>query len=209
MTRTTFNEILTAADRNDVGPTKDSMDVLGYEALAMVLQMAYEQAAGGKGAERHASNGLSARPFHAQPMQTESDELGSLDGLLFQARKKAREGATLPTTERQIKEWLGAINYLAGCVIWKLRHEPADESPTVVTDPDGKVRFDSDVLGVKGQSVFTRPKHLADVEVTVQKGASNEHISEMVNRTIMSEHLRRKDFETPVDAKVREEDSSK
>ncbi len=31
MTRTTFNEILTAADRNDVGPTKDSMDVLGYD----------------------------------------------------------------------------------------------------------------------------------------------------------------------------------
>ncbi len=41
------------------------MDTPGYEKLADVLRRAYEQAAQGKGAERHASG----KPFHEQPMQ--------------------------------------------------------------------------------------------------------------------------------------------
>ncbi|ARU04734.1 hypothetical protein CCO03_08640 [Comamonas serinivorans] len=88
------------------------MNVPGYEKLAEVLQAAYEQAAGGKGHERHA-NGL---PFHEQPMQTINREQGSIDGFLFQARKKAIEARGLPAPRAQA-ELLGAINYLAGAVI--------------------------------------------------------------------------------------------
>lgn len=119
---TSFNEILAQADTLGLGPRFQDMDAEGYEALQMVFQMAYEQASGGKGKERHASNGLVSRPFHGQPMQTESDELGHLGGLVYQVRKKTREAASLPTDERRIAEWLGAINYLAGCVIWTLRN---------------------------------------------------------------------------------------
>lgn len=94
----------------------------GYESLELILSMAYQQAACGKGKERHASG----RPFHDQPMQRESDDLGHCGGLVYQVRKKTREGMAMPENERKIKELLGAINYLAGTVIWLLRH---DERP--------------------------------------------------------------------------------
>lgn len=123
---TTYNEILKAADMLGVSP-RDTDPVPGYEALQMVLEMAYQQASSGKGKDRHSSNGLSDRPFHSQPMQTESDEIGSFDGLVYQVRKKTREGAKLPTDDRKINEWLGAINYLAGCIIWTLRHHDPDQ----------------------------------------------------------------------------------
>ena len=84
----------------------------GYEMLVDVLQRAYNQAAIGKGAERHANN----KPFHTQPMQ----DLIRLHGLGFatgQASKKASEALNLPSTERQVAELLGAIVYLSGAVI--------------------------------------------------------------------------------------------
>lgn len=99
-------------EQNSIG------QVAGYESLELILTMAYQQAACGKGKERHAS-GL---PFHDQPMQRESDDLESAIGLIYQARKKVREGVKLPSEEAQIKEVLGAINYLSGWVIWNLRH---------------------------------------------------------------------------------------
>lgn len=83
----------------------------GYEPLAAVLQRAYEQAAGGKGKERHAQG----QPFLEQPMQ----ELISLYGLGFalgQAGKKAQESQRLPR-DKAVHELLGAIVYLAGAVI--------------------------------------------------------------------------------------------
>lgn len=85
-----------------------------YESLAAVLRAAYDQAATGKGAERH-GNGLA---FDVQPMQKISWLLGSADGMAFQACKKVAEGLKLPTLERQEREILGAINYLAGIVIF-------------------------------------------------------------------------------------------
>ena len=81
----------------------------GYESLGRVLQAALMQAAQGKGHERHA-NGL---PFDKQPMQTINREHGSVDGFLFQARKKSVEAKGLPFGRAQA-EVLGAINYLAG-----------------------------------------------------------------------------------------------
>lgn len=58
----------------------------GYESLAGVLQRALDQAQAGKGAERHACGD----PFDKQPMQTISQLVGSADGLLYQAIKKAQ-----------------------------------------------------------------------------------------------------------------------
>lgn len=101
----------------------DLFDVAGYERLASVLVRAHEQAAAGKGAQRHAQG----QPFHAQPMQ----QLIKLYGIGFalgQAAKKAQEAQRLPTVERQVAELLGAINYLAGAVI-ALENSPTPESP--------------------------------------------------------------------------------
>lgn len=117
----------------------------GYEALDLVLTMAYQQAACGKGKERHASD----LPFHEQPMQRESDDLESAVGLIFQARKKVREGIKLPDEAAQVKEVLGAINYLAGWVIWQLRHADQQVKPLVARG--GRVHPNISGFGVAGE----------------------------------------------------------
>lgn len=83
----------------------------GYERLADVLHRAYQQAAVGKGKERHAQG----EPFHEQVMQTGAQRFG-VGALLFQAFKKSEESQRLPV-DRGVAELLGAINYLAGAVI--------------------------------------------------------------------------------------------
>jgi len=93
------------------------MTVEGYEQLAAVLQDAYDQAAKGKGAARHGTG----KPFHEQPMQTGSDLLGTDAGLAFQAIKKIREGRSFVELDRVERELLGAINYIAGMIIWRRR----------------------------------------------------------------------------------------
>lgn len=94
-----------------------------YGALRDVLDRAFAQAANGKGAERHA-NGL---PFEQQPMQTISNSLGTNAGLLFQAAKKAQESQRLQH-DAAVRELLGAINYLAGAVIWLESHRGNPEA---------------------------------------------------------------------------------
>lgn len=84
----------------------------GYDKLADVLSRAFDQAAHGKGRERHAND----KPFDKQPMQ----DLIRLHGVGFatgQASKKASEAMGLPSTDRKVAELLGAIVYLAGAVI--------------------------------------------------------------------------------------------
>jgi hypothetical protein len=86
--------------------------VAGYEPLAAVLAEALEQAQSGKGKERHAND----KPFARQPIL----EIGRMVGpgyQIGQAVKKGQEAMRLPTTERQVAELLGAINYLAAAVI--------------------------------------------------------------------------------------------
>lgn len=83
-----------------------------YATLRNVLDRAYEQAATGKGNERH-GNMLN---FERQPMQDVTKLVG-LGFPLGQAIKKAQE-ATRLETDAAVKELLGAINYLAGAVIW-------------------------------------------------------------------------------------------
>lgn len=86
-----------------------------YGTLARVLQMAYDQAATGKGNERH-GNGL---PFHQQPMQAISALLGNYEGLAYQICKKVTEARNLPTKEQRVRELLGVINYAAGMIIYE------------------------------------------------------------------------------------------
>ena len=89
----------------------------GYESLRKVLDDAYDQAARGKGKERH-GNGQS---FDRQPMQ----HLISDHGLGFatgQAAKKASEALGMDHGAAR-RELLGAIVYLAGAIVWMDRQE--------------------------------------------------------------------------------------
>lgn len=99
------------------------MDTPGYESLANILQRAYDQAATGKGAQRHACD----RPFSAQPMQSISGLLQSPVGLLYQAVKKIQESQRLDK-DAGVRELLGAINYLAGYVIFVEAQPLSDEA---------------------------------------------------------------------------------
>jgi hypothetical protein len=95
-------------------PTTFTLPATGpYGALAAVLFAAFEQAANGKGKERHASGDT---PFEEQPMASINRQLGSIDGFIYQAHKKSLEAKRLPDGRAQA-ELLGAINYLAGAVI--------------------------------------------------------------------------------------------
>jgi len=84
-----------------------------YKSLSDVLERAYQQAAHGKGRERHAQ----VQPFDKQPMQTISQLVGSCDGLRYQAIKKIQEAARLDH-DSAVRELLGAINYIAGAIIY-------------------------------------------------------------------------------------------
>lgn len=98
---------------------KQIMTVLsapGYEKLATVLARAFDQAANGKGKERHADD----KPFHEQPMQLIADKRG-IGFILGQADKKSEEAQGMLNRgqkEACVKELLGAIVYLAGAVIF-------------------------------------------------------------------------------------------
>ena len=82
-----------------------------YATLRAVLDAAYDQAANGKGKERHAND----KPFHRQPIM----EIARMVGpgyQLGQACKKAQEAFGMiqrGQPDRAQAELLGAINYLA------------------------------------------------------------------------------------------------
>jgi len=96
-------------DRND----KD------YQALRIVLDAAYDQAAIGKGRDRHAQD----LPFEQQPMQRLLDLYGP-GFAAGQIGKKVQESLRLPT-DMAVQELLGAIVYAAGLIVW-LRETRAD-----------------------------------------------------------------------------------
>lgn len=84
----------------------------GYEKLMDVLARAFNDAAFGKGKNRHAQG----HPFHEQPMQ----KLCQLYGVGFalgQAGKKMQESQRMQT-DAAVRELLGAINYIAGAIIY-------------------------------------------------------------------------------------------
>ena len=94
------------------------MDHPDYQALASVLQAAYDQAATGKGAERHARG----NPFHKQHMQSISTLLNSDKGMAYQAIKKLTEGLDFTDPDRRERELLGVIVYVAGLIVWHREH---------------------------------------------------------------------------------------
>ena len=110
----------------------------GYEQLAAVLQDAHDQAAYGKGDERHA-NGL---PFHEQRMQQISTQLDSDKGMAFQVCKKMTEGMQFDDHARREAELLGAINYLAGIVIYHRLRQPATVEDADADWDAGEQRID-------------------------------------------------------------------
>lgn len=89
-------------------------DNTDYETLWFVLVEAFEQAANGKGRERHARG----NPFDKQHMQTISQLLDTDRGMAFQAIKKLTEGLDMQDKAARERELLGAINYIAGIIVY-------------------------------------------------------------------------------------------
>ena len=127
--------------------------VKGYEKLVAVYQDAHDQAAKGNGDERHANG----QTFHEQRMQQISGLLRSSDGMAFQAIKKLTEGLQFEDHARREAELLGALNYIAGIVIYyrELRDtRPLDNDASLVYNADrlvienseGDVIFDSNAV---------------------------------------------------------------
>lgn len=129
--RVGFSAILKRIDQNTPGIA--GVNVLpGYLSLFGVLCEALGQAQHGKGAERHNLGGTI--PFERQRMQQISELIGSVHGMTYQACKKITEGVALPTLDRQVAELLGAINYLAGMVLF-LRKQAAKTEPELPLEP--------------------------------------------------------------------------
>jgi len=91
--------------------------VPGYEPLARILALAYDQSAKGKGKERHAN----ARPFEKQPIMEIGRMLGSVcDGEMYQIIKKVQEASNMvargnaPAAKAEL---LGAIVYSAAAYL--------------------------------------------------------------------------------------------
>lgn len=106
-------EIPRITKRNHIDLLKPRVvkDNPNYDALMNVLMEAFGQAAYGKGNDRH--GGLD---FEDQDMISIMDEVGVGFGL-GQAMKKLSEGNRLKKLEAR-KEWLGAIIYIAGTIVW-------------------------------------------------------------------------------------------
>lgn len=84
-----------------------------YEELMLTLMDAYNQAAIGKGKERHGGDDV---PFEKQPMFRVMDKVG-LGFATGQALKKICESDRMDIARAQ-HELKGAIIYLAGAIMW-------------------------------------------------------------------------------------------
>jgi len=95
-----------------------------YMKLADVFEMAYNQAANGKGKERHASE---KENYEDQPICEITRRVG-MGYPLGQAMKKTQESLRFEEPQRRIAELLGAINYLAAAVIIEMEAESPDDT---------------------------------------------------------------------------------
>jgi hypothetical protein len=95
-----------------------------YDSLDRVLRGAYDQAAKGKGKERHATD----EAFEDQKICVINRWIAEspVAGALFQAIKKSVESSRL-SAPRAIRELQGAINYLAAAIILLEESKPEDE----------------------------------------------------------------------------------
>lgn len=106
--------------------TKDANKAAQYARLRKALEAAYDQAATGKGAERHADN----HPFHEQPMQLAA-RLHGVGFITGQVSKKLSEAQGMMDRgehDAAIREITGAIVYACGAFIYAEDKKHADES---------------------------------------------------------------------------------
>ena len=94
-----------------------------YLPLLRTFLGALEQAAYGKGRERHAND----LPFVEQPILTMAQMLNSDAGLAQQVIKKTIEARGLPTKNARIKELRGAMVYAAAMVLFEELYGLADD----------------------------------------------------------------------------------
>lgn len=97
-----------------------------YLPLLRTFLGALEQAAYGKGRERHAND----LPFVEQPILTMARMLDSDAGLAQQVIKKTVEARSLPTKKARINELRGTLVYAAAMILFEEMYGRAD-------DPDG------------------------------------------------------------------------
>ena len=103
----------------------------GYDSLAGVLVMALEQAASGKGKERHARPDV---PFERQPI-CELPRMVGPAGTAYQVMKKTQEAMRMDA-DRAVAELLGAINYAAATIL-VIRENEQQRMGDNVTEDNG------------------------------------------------------------------------
>ena len=94
-----------------------------YLPLLRTFLGALEQAAYGKGRERHAND----LPFTEQPILTMARMLDSDAGLAQQVIKKTVEARSLPTKQARINELRGTLVYAAAMVLFEEMYGHADD----------------------------------------------------------------------------------
>lgn len=97
-----------------------------YLPLLRTFLGALEQAAYGKGRERHAND----LPFVEQPILTMAHMLDSDAGLAQQVIKKTIEARTLPTKQARINELRGTLVYAAAMILFEEMHGTPDAKPS-------------------------------------------------------------------------------
>lgn len=101
----------------------DRLNELCSHPLQGVFDDCIDQAASGKGEERHGHG----KPFMKQPWVTLGDTYGT--GFLYgQAAKKLSEAQSLPTPEARLRERIGAINYIGMGILYdRINSNPAED----------------------------------------------------------------------------------
>lgn len=102
---------------------KNKKDRDDYLPLLRTFLGALEQAAYGKGRERHAND----LPFVEQPILTMARMLDSDAGLAQQVIKKTVEARSLPTKKARINELRGALVYAAAMILFEEMYGRADD----------------------------------------------------------------------------------
>lgn len=102
---------------------KNEKDRDDYLPLLRTFLGALEQAAYGKGRERHAND----LPFVEQPILTMAHMLDSDAGLAQQVIKKTIEARSLPTKQARINELRGTLVYAAAMILFEEMYGRADD----------------------------------------------------------------------------------
>lgn len=134
---------------------KNEKDRDDYLPLLRTFLGALEQAAYGKGRERHAND----LPFVEQPILTMARMLDSDAGLAQQVIKKTIEARTLPTKAARISELRGTLVYAAAMILFEEMYGKPDAKPSSTSrsvvrvkisdlQPGMVIRFDRDYIAV-------------------------------------------------------------